>query len=98
VTLKLRTASFKAVTRRITLSEPTATGRIVFEAAKPLLVAELSKGPFRLIGVGLSDLSEPEDADHGDLMNATAPRKAALERALDQVKAKYGKGAVKSGV
>jgi DNA polymerase IV len=98
VTLKLRTASFKAVTRRITLSEPTATGRIVFEAAKPLLVAELSKGPFRLIGVGLSDLSEPENADHGDLMNATAPRKAALERALDQVKAKYGKGAVKSGV
>lgn len=97
VTLKLRTASFKAITRRITLSEPTATGRIVFEAAKPLLVAELSKGPFRLIGVGLTDLSEPETADHGDLMNTSAPRKAALERALDQVKAKFGKGAVKSG-
>jgi DNA polymerase IV len=97
VTLKLRTASFKAITRRITLSEPTATGRIVFEAAKPLLVSELSKGPFRLIGVGLTDLSEPESADHGDLMNTSAPRKAALERALDQVNAKFGKGAVKSG-
>jgi DNA polymerase IV len=98
VTLKLRTTAFKAITRRITLVEPTATGRIVFEAAKPLLLAELSKGPFRLIGVGLSDLSAPQDADHGDLMNASAPRKAALERALDQVKAKYGKGAVKSGL
>jgi DNA polymerase IV len=98
VTLKLRTASFKAITRRITLSEPTATGRIVFEAAKPLLIAELAKGPFRLIGVGLTDLSEPADADHGDLMNTTAPRKAALERALDQVKAKFGKGAVKTGL
>ncbi len=97
VTLKLRTASFKSVTRRITLSEPTATGRIVFDAAKPLLIAELSKGPFRLIGVGLSDLSLLADADHGDLMNTSAPRKAALERALDQVKAKFGKGAVKSG-
>jgi DNA polymerase IV len=97
VTLKLRSASFKAITRRITLSEPTATGRIVFDAAKPLLAAELSKGPFRLIGVGLTDLSEPETADHGDLMNTSAPRKAALERALDQVKAKFGKGAVKSG-
>lgn len=97
VTLKLRTASFKAITRRLTLSEPTATGRIVFEAAKPLLLAELSKGPFRLIGVGLSDLSSASDADHGDLMNTTAPRKAALERALDQVKAKFGKGAVKTG-
>jgi DNA polymerase IV len=98
VTLKLRTASFKAVTRRITLAQPTATGRIVFEAAKPLLLAELSKGPFRLIGVGLSDLCEPEDADHGDLMNAAAPRKAALERALDDVKARFGKGALKSGI
>jgi DNA polymerase IV len=98
VTLKLRTASFKAITRRITLSEPTATGRIVFEAAKPLLIAELAKGPFRLIGIGLTDLSEPANADHGDLMNTTAPRKAALERALDQVKAKFGKGAVKTGL
>jgi DNA polymerase IV len=98
VTLKLRTASFKAITRRITLSEPTATGRIVFEAAKPLLIAELSKGPFRLIGVGLTDLSAPGDADHGDLMNTTAPRKAALERALDQVNAKYGKGSLKAGM
>jgi DNA polymerase IV len=96
VTLKLRTASFKAVTRRITLNEPTATGRIVFEAAKPLLIAELSKGPFRLIGVGLSDLCAASDADHGDLMNTSAPRKAALERALDKVNAKFGKGAVKT--
>ncbi len=98
VTLKLRTTAFKAITRRITLGEPTATGRIVFEAAKPLLLSELSKGPFRLIGVGLTDLSEPADADHGDLINTSAPRKAALERALDQVKSKYGKGAVKSGI
>lgn len=98
VTLKLKTTSFKAVTRRITLSEPTATGRIIFKAARPLLIGELSKGPFRLIGVGLSDLTAPEMADRGDLMNVSAPRKAALERAVDQVKARFGKGAVKSGL
>jgi DNA polymerase IV len=98
VTLKLRTANFKAITRRLTLQEPTATGRIVYEIAKPLLVQELAKGPFRLLGVGLSDLGNLANADHGDLMNATAPRKAALERALDDVKAKYGKGAVTAGL
>lgn len=98
VTLKLRTASFRAITRRLTLSEPTATGKIVFEAAKPLLISELAKGPFRLVGVGLSDLSHGDNGDHGDLMNASAPRKAALERALDQVSAKFGKGAVKAGI
>jgi DNA polymerase IV len=94
VTLKLRTAAFKIITRRVTLPQPTATGRIVYEAAKPLLKAELAKGPFRLIGVGLSDLGELAQADQGDLVNVSAPRKAALERALDQVAARYGKDAV----
>jgi hypothetical protein len=37
-------------------------------------------------------------ADHGDLMNRSAPRKAALERAVDQVKAKFGKDAEKSAI
>jgi DNA polymerase IV len=97
VTLKLRTASFKALTRRVTLQEPTLTGRVVLEAARPLLKAELSKGPFRLIGVGLSDLSETSSADHGDLVNTSAPKLAALERALDQVKSRFGDGAVMTG-
>ncbi len=97
VTLKLRTSSFKVLTRRITLSEPTATGRIIFEAAKPLLIAERSKGPFRLIGIGLSDFCAPEFADTGDMINVSAPKRAALERALDAVKARYGTSAVTSG-
>jgi DNA polymerase-4 len=98
ITLKLRTASFKSISRRVTLHQPTATGRIIFDAARPLLILELAKGPFRLIGVGLTDLSEPTMADHGDLVNRSAPRKAALERAVDQVKAKFGKDAVKSAI
>jgi DNA polymerase IV len=97
VTLKLRTSNFKALTRRVTLQEPTLTGRVVLEAAKPLLQSELAKGPFRLIGVGLSDLSETAFADQGDLVNTQAPKLAALERALDQVKSKFGDGAVLTG-
>jgi len=98
VTLKLKTTGFKQVTRRLTLPEPTATGRVVFDAARPLLSAEISKGPFRLIGVGLSDLSALEGADQGDLLNTQAPKRAALERALDSVHARYGKGVVKTGM
>jgi DNA polymerase-4 len=97
VTLKLKTANFKTLTRRVTLHEPTATGRIVLDAARPLLKAEARNGPFRLIGVGLSDLSGLADADQGDLVNTAAPKRAALERALDQVAARFGKGAVKTG-
>ena len=98
MTLKLKTTGFKQVTRRLTLPEPTATGRVVFDAARPLLSAEISKGPFRLIGVGLSDLSALEGADQGDLLNTQAPKRAALERALDSVHARYGKGVVKTGM
>ncbi|MEY3234543.1 MAG: hypothetical protein RL230_1814 [Pseudomonadota bacterium] len=98
VTLKLKTSGFKQVTRRLTLPEPTATGRVVFDAARSLLSAEIRKGPFRLIGVGLSDLSTLEGADQGDLLNTHAPKRAALERALDSVHARYGKGVVKTGM
>jgi DNA polymerase-4 len=97
VTLKLKTPGFRTFTRRLTLPEPTATGRIVLDAARPLLAAEIAKGPFRLIGVGLSDLRPGEEADKGDLLDARTPKRAALERALDTVAARYGRGAIKQG-
>lgn len=96
VTLKLKTASFKTLTRRVTLPAPTVTGRVILDAARPLLRAETGKGPFRLIGVGLTDLSDAAGADPGDLVNTAAPKHAALERALDSVAARFGKGAVKT--
>jgi DNA polymerase IV len=98
VVLKLKTAAFRTITRRVTLPEPTATGHVVLEAARPLLAGTVREGPFRLIGVGLSDLTGLEAADRGDLLNASAPKRAALERALDRVSARFGKDAVKTGV
>jgi DNA polymerase IV len=96
VTLKLKTARFRTLTRRASLPGPTATGHVVLEAARPLLASVLREAPFRLIGVALSDLSGIEGADQGDLLNPAAPRRAALERALDQVGAKFGAGVVRT--
>ena len=97
VTLKLKTSAFKSITRRVTLKDPTATGRVILDALKPLLAHELPKGPFRLMGAGLSDFAPIDHADRGDLLTKHAPKHAALERALDGISARFGKGMVKTG-
>jgi DNA polymerase IV len=98
ITLKLKTASFKILTRRVTLNEPTATARVILSQVRPLLADVIALGPFRLLGVGLTDLSPLSTADQGDLMNDNAPKLAALERAMDRVNNKFGKGTVASGL
>lgn len=98
ITLKVKTSHFKIITRRVTQAEPTATARVILAATRPLLADVIHQGPFRLLGVGLGDLAPLSAADHGDLVNAGAPRLAALERAMDKVNAKFGAGMLASGL
>ena len=98
VTLKLKTAKFRQLTRRVTLSEPTQLADIIYDTARPLLEKELPHGPFRLIGVGISDLSSARNADFaGDLLDSEAPKRAAVERATDKIRAKFGNSVIKKG-
>lgn len=98
VTLKLKTADFALRTRARTLSEPTQLAGRIFEAARELLQKEATGTKFRLIGVGLSGLCDPADADHGDLVNQNVPREKAKEAAMDALRAKFGKDAVVKGL
>ena len=98
VTLKLKTAKFRQLTRRLTLSEPTQMADVIYETARPLLENELPNGPFRLIGVGISGLTDAADADFaGDLLDSNAPKRAAVERATDKIRAKYGRSSILKG-
>jgi len=98
VTLKLKTAKFRQLTRRLTLSEPTQLADVIYETARPLLESELPNGPFRLIGVGISGLTDAADADlSGDLLDLNAPKRAAVERATDKIRAKYGRSSILKG-
>ncbi|MCA6243962.1 MAG: DNA polymerase IV [Phenylobacterium sp.] len=93
-TLKLKTPDFRILTRRRTLAASTQSARSLTRAARDLLSAELSSGAdraFRLIGVGLSDLSAPEDGG-GDLFAPEDPRTLAAERAADAIRARFGPG------
>ncbi|MCV2863966.1 DNA polymerase IV [Defluviimonas sp. WL0075] len=98
VTLKLKRADFTAITRRHTLREPTQTADRIYHQAAELMAQVKEPGPFRLIGVGISDLSDDRAADlTGDLLDPQAARRAGAEKATDAIRAKFGKDAIVKG-
>jgi DNA polymerase-4 len=52
---------------------------------------------FRLLGVGLSNLAPAEGADPASLIDRQGDRRAAAERAMDKIRAKFGGEAVNTG-
>ena len=96
VTLKLKTAAFRIRTRSITLDEPTQLSDVVFQAARQLLKRESDGQAFRLLGVGLSQLHNEAECDRPQFDPARM-RRAAVERAMDRVRAKFGRSAILKG-
>ncbi|KCZ87684.1 DNA polymerase IV [Hyphomonas jannaschiana] len=97
ITLKLKTSTFKPLTRRVSLSEPTQIAQSIFRAARPLLAREADeRRKYRLIGIGISELSDHR-ADETDLLDPRIARRAAAERASDAARAKFGQDAVMTG-
>ncbi|MEL7026741.1 MAG: DNA polymerase IV, partial [Pseudomonadota bacterium] len=98
VTLKAKRHDFKTLTKRQSLREPTQIGDRLYHTARDLFDQISTEGPFRLIGVGLSDLVPETGADlSGDLLDPQADKRAGAERAADQIKAKFGKDAILKG-
>ena len=97
VVLKLKTAAFASRTRTQRLPGPTALPDRLFDAGRDLLARELDGTPFRLIGLGANPLMPAEDADRPDLADPDAPRRAALQHAIDVLRARFGAGAIFKG-
>ncbi len=98
VTLKLKRGDFQLLTRRLTLSDPTQLTDRIYRAAADLLAGSGNQGPFRLIGVGISDLAPQEQADLSrDLLDPQAPTRAAAERAADAIRERFGSKAIIKG-
>ena len=95
VTLKLKRADFALMTRRHTLPAPTQLADRIFRAAEPLLARDAGEGPFRLIGVGLSDLQPAARCDPADdLLDQDARKRRDAERAADMIRSRFGAGAI----
>ena len=97
VTLKLKRSDFQTITRRHSLTDPTQLTDRIYRAAHDLITLA-PNGPFRLIGVGISDLSPEREADlSGDLLDPDAHKRARAERAADAIRAKFGADAIIKG-
>ena len=98
VTLKLKRADFALISRRHSLDGPTQTTDRIYREARALMDTLNDKGPFRLIGVGISDLAPSTQADlTADLLDPDAPKRSAAERATDSIRAKFGTDAIIKG-
>ena len=52
---------------------------------------------YRLVGIGISDLVGETYADPGDLADPDAKERREAERAMDKVRAKFGRAAIIKG-
>lgn len=98
VTLKLKRANFSAISKRISLREPTQLADRIYREARALFDSVGNQGPYRLIGTGISDLSDADGAEPGgDLLDHNAEKRFKAERATDAIRARFGADAIKKG-
>ena len=97
VTLKLKTANFRLLTRRRRLSAPTQLADTLYRTARRLLDAEATGTPFRLVGIVATELTDQAHADPPDLLDPDLQRRIRVERAIDRVRDKMGRNAIMKG-
>lgn len=98
ITLKLKTAEFKTITRARHLTDATQLADKIHAAGQALLEPETDGRRFRLIGIGVNDLSDAAQADPDDLLDETSGRRKRAEHAVDSLREKFGKSAVELGL
>ncbi|HJR56089.1 MAG TPA: DNA polymerase IV [Rhizomicrobium sp.] len=97
VVLKLKTANFRLRTRSASLEAPTQLADRIFRTAQIALKRESDGTRFRLLGVGITNLAPASEADPGSLIDPVNDKRAAAERAMDRIRAKFGGDAVGKG-
>lgn len=97
VVLKLKTHDFKSRTRNRQLSDPTQLADRIFRHGLQLLEKELDGTRFRLLGIGVSELSSSDRADPPDLVDTQATKRAVAENAIDKLRNKFGLSVVETG-
>lgn len=98
ITVKAKTARFKTLTRAQSLERPTQGADRIFRTAEALLHPLADGTAYRLIGVGVSDLSPGEAADDRDLADQDSARRTQAEVAMDTLRQKFETDAVTVGL
>ncbi len=101
ITLKVKYANFKQVTRQISLPEATCATQTIFETGCRLLEELNPREPIRLIGLGVSGFDAPDRKLLLPFMDDTQrrqeERRTRLDKTLDALTGRYGRDAVVRG-
>lgn len=98
VVLKLKRADHSLLSRRIALRDATQLADRIYRSARGLFDQVDETGPYRLLGVGLSELRPESEADiSGDLLDPGASQRSSAERATDEIRRRFGKDAIRKG-
>lgn len=95
ITLKLKTADFRQRTRSQSIHAPTQLAAKIFAISREMLAKEIDGTAFRLIGTGVSALVPGSQAGDTDMIDR---RSADAERAMDDLRRKFGNAAVIRGI
>ena len=102
VSVEIRYADFRNVSHQMQLPRATQTAARIYETACSLFDELWNGEPIRLLGIRTSKLldeAEPEQLNLFDIQieQPWDEKHQKLEKALDEIKEKYGKDAVKRG-
>lgn len=97
VVLKLKSRDFKIRTRNRQLGDPTRLADRIFQTGLDLLRKEADGTRYRLLGIGVADLSDDGKADPPDLVDVQSRKRALAEGAMDTLRDKFGRKAVETG-
>ena len=97
VTLKLKTSNFRSISRSVSISSPTQMAEILYTQGKFLLKPECSGLKYRLIGIGVSQFSNDQDADMPDLIDPVMDNKIKTEKAMDRIRDRFGSHIINKG-
>ena len=93
VQVKVRFATFRTITRSVTVPEPLDTGTALARAARPLLLAvDVAEG-VRLLGVSVAQLA-PAATRQLSLEDVGPSSWADATRAVDEVRQRYGTASI----
>jgi DNA polymerase-4 len=95
ITLKLKTADFRQRTRSQSIHAPTQLAAKIFAVTREMLAKEIDGTSFRLMGAGVSALRPGSQGDDTDMLDR---RSVHAERAIDDLRKKFGQAAVIRGI